>query len=772
MDPWTLTALDKLTAKELQAGLPPKMFDAHAHLYRAKDIQHDAKKFKDKFNEHPLVTTALWREKVGGQVGASRLVGGLFMPIPSSPAMVKAANDFLLSQLELETDSRGQILVSPKDPREQVLKHLEHPRVIGFKPYHLLSGLKNSYEARLSQYLPEWTWALAQERGLFITLHMVRSASLSDPDNWKTIRAMCQKYPGVRLILAHSARGFNPATVTAAIGKLRGLENIWFDSSCVCESAATLAILEEFGPRKLLWGSDFPCDMPRGKCVSAGDSFVWLNPKTLPWAKIKPTCRPILIGLEALRALKAATDLAHLNKDDIRDIYCDNALRLFGLKTESGTLTQDLYRHGKERIPGGVQLLSKRPEMFAPDQWPAYFREARGCETWDLDGRRYLDFSINGIGTCLLGFRDPDVTRAVQRRIAYGCQSTLNPPEEVELADLLCQIHPWAEQARFARTGGEVAAVAVRIARATTDRSVVAVCGYHGWQDWYLAANLGDTDALRGLLLPGLDPLGVPRELRGSTRAFHFNNRQEFQAIADECGKNLAAVVMEPCRNMDPEPGFLEFVRDLTHRCGGLLIFDEITIGWRLHLGGSHLRFGINPDMAIFAKTMGNGHPMAAVIGTRAAMAGAHTSFISSSNWTESVGPAAAVATLGKMMRVDVRKHVARIGAQVMECWKQRAAQHGLPVVVTPGYPCVPQFRFEHELGNELKTLYIQLMLEQGFLAGTLFYPTLAHTDDIVAQFDRALDKMFAEIAGIVGRGKIKESLKGPPAHTGFRRLI
>ena len=198
----------------------------------------------------------------------------------------------------------------------------------------------------------------------------------------------------------------------------------------------------------------------------------------------------------------------------------------------------------------------------------------------------------------------------------------MNESFSKSLVGRLCEIHPWAEQVRFGRSGGEIAAVAVRIARATTDRSLVAVCGYHGWHDWYLAANLGESDALRGHLLPGLNPLGVPRELRGTTLPFTYNNRGEFQKIIDEHGSRLAAVIMEPCRGHNPEPGFLEFVRDAAHRSGVLLIFDEISIGWRFHFGGAHLKLGVNPDIAIFAKALGNGHPVGAVIGTKEAMSG------------------------------------------------------------------------------------------------------------------------------------------------------
>lgn len=434
--------------------------------------------------------------------------------------------------------------------------------------------------------------------------------------------------------------------------------------------------------------------------------------------------------------------------------------------------TQSLYLHAKERIPGGTQLLSKRPEMFAPEQWPAYFREARGCEIWDLDGRHYYDMSHNGVGSCPLGYCDPDVTRAVIERVQRGTMCTLNAPEEVELADRLCEIHPWADQVRLARSGGESCAIAVRIARASTDRSVVAICGYHGWHDWYLAANLGEDDALRGHLLPGLNPLGVPRELRGTAVTFPYGDIEAFQQILNSYGDRLAAVIMEPCRYQDPEPGFLEFIRDGAHAKGALLIFDEITIGWRLCYGGAHLRFGVYPDMAVFAKALGSGYPIGAVIGTRAAMEGAHTSFISSTYWTESVGPTAALAALRKMKAIDVPAHAHHIGTMVMDLWRERGAKHGLPVIVPESYPGLAHFAFDHPQANDLKTLYTQLMLKRGFLAGLAIYPTLGHTDDIVAMFGEAMDAVFAELGRALSEGSIAGRLEGPPAHEGFRRLL
>lgn len=434
---------------------------------------------------------------------------------------------------------------------------------------------------------------------------------------------------------------------------------------------------------------------------------------------------------------------------------------------------QELYRHAKTRIPGGVQLLSKRPEQFAPDQWPSYFKRAKGCEIWDVDDKHYYDLTTNGIGSCLLGYADPDVSAAVIRRVEQGCMSTLNPPEEVALADRLCAIHPWAEQARFARTGGEICAIAVRIARATTGRDVVAICGYHGWSDWYLAANLGSGDRLDGQLLPGLQPAGVPKGLSGTAQTFHFQDRAEFDAIIDGYGDRLACVIMEPVRNQIPQDDFLSYVKERIHSVGGLLIFDEITIGWRLTFGGAHLLLGVTPDLAVFAKAMGNGHPIAAVIGTKTAMEGAHTSFISSTYWTESVGPTAALAVLDKMEQSRVWEHVGQVGRVVMADWNALGEKHGLPLHAE-GLPCLAHFIFT-EYPLELKTLYTVLMLKQGFLANTGLYPTLAHTPDILELHRAAVDTVFGEMATILRKGDYKailDAIGGPVCQSGFGRLV
>lgn len=436
-------------------------------------------------------------------------------------------------------------------------------------------------------------------------------------------------------------------------------------------------------------------------------------------------------------------------------------------KTLSG---QELYKKAVKRIPGGTQLLSKRPEMFLPGDWPSYYSKAKGVETWGLDGEKYIDMSYCGIGACVLGFADPEVDGAVKEAIEYGSTATLNCPEEVELADLLCDLHPWADMVRYARCGGEAMAIAVRIARAETGRDKVAFCGYHGWHDWYLSANLAEMSSLDGHLLPGLEPAGVPRGLIGTAVPFRYNRVDELESIIAAGRGDLAAIVMEPLRNFYPEPGFLERVREIADDIGAVLIFDEVSAGWRLNTGGAHLLYGVDPDIAVFAKAMSNGYPMAAIIGREEVMQAAQSSFISSTSWTERIGPVAALATIKKHKRDNVPSHLIRIGKLIQKGWKAAADRSGISINVT-GIPPMGHFDFNYKNGQAIRTLFTQIMLEKGFLATNAFYATYAHRESHLDSYFAALDDTFGYLAKFIREDLVEDQLKGPVAHSGFFRL-
>lgn len=431
---------------------------------------------------------------------------------------------------------------------------------------------------------------------------------------------------------------------------------------------------------------------------------------------------------------------------------------------------QALYLRAQEIIPGGTQLLSKRPEMFLPGQWPAYFRSAKGAHVVDVDGRTFLDMTVGGIGATVLGFADPEVDAAVKTAVDNGTMCTLNSPEEVELAELMIELHPWAEMVRFGRSGGEAMAIAVRIARAATRREVVAFCGYHGWHDWYLSANLAQDDALDGHLLSGLKPAGVPRGLIGLMQPFHFNRLDEVEAIVAKHGQSLAAIVMEPVRSSEPTPEFLNGVRRIANETGAALIFDEVTAGFRLNTGGAHLVYGVEPDIAVFAKAIANGYPMASIIGRRKFMDAAQDTFISSTAWTERLGFVAALATIRKHRRENVSKHLCRIGARVQKGWRETADQVGLPIEVS-GIAPLGHIRFDVDSPNELRTLFTQMMLDRGILASGAFYAMYAHTDADVDRYLEALSDVFAQLKAAVENRSVRQLLRGPVAHNGFSRL-
>jgi glutamate-1-semialdehyde aminotransferase len=429
---------------------------------------------------------------------------------------------------------------------------------------------------------------------------------------------------------------------------------------------------------------------------------------------------------------------------------------------------QDLWRRAKEIIPGGNMLLSKRPEMFLPDQWPAYFSKSKGCHVWDLDGRELIDMTIMGVGANTLGYGNDRVDAAVVEVVAKGNMSTLNAPEEVALAEKLIELHPWADMARFARTGGEANAIAIRIARAASGRDGVAICGYHGWHDWYLASNLGADDSLAGHLLPGLDPNGVPRNLRGTVYPFAYNDIPALEAVI--ATGQVGVIMMEVSRNFDPPAGYLERLRELATANGVVLIFDECTSGFRQSFGGLHKNFGVDPDMAVFGKALGNGYAVTAIIGRRAVMEAAQSSFISSTFWTERIGSAAGVATLAVMEETRPWETITAIGLDITARWKALAEKHGLKLT-TSGLPALTSFNFAGPNAAAYKTLISQEMLDKGYLAANSVYTCTAHTPDIVDGYFDALDPVFALIAECENGRDVMGLLRGPICHASFKRL-
>jgi glutamate-1-semialdehyde 2,1-aminomutase len=431
---------------------------------------------------------------------------------------------------------------------------------------------------------------------------------------------------------------------------------------------------------------------------------------------------------------------------------------------------QEIYYRAKQIIPGGTQLFGKKPELYLPELWPAYYSKANGCEIWDMDGKRYLDFTMVGIGTSVLGYADKDINKAVMNAIDGGNLTTLNAPEEVELAEMLLQRHSWAEMVRYARSGGEVMAIAIRIARAASKKNKIAFCGYHGWHDWYLSANISNVSNLDKHLLPKLEPRGVPEGLQNLMYPFEYNNINSLKSVIMEQGEDIGIIVMEPCRDNGPDLDFLKEVREIATDNNIILIFDEITSGFREIDAGMHMLYGIYPDICAFGKTISNGIPMAALIGVRKVMEAAETTFISSTYWTDRAGPSAAIAFLNKYSKLDVGSRLLKIGKKLQKGFKLAAKNSDLNITIS-GIPQLTAFKLEVDDWPAVLTLYTQKMLEQGFLSSDRCYANFAHTDEYIEDFISSVNKVFAFLKKAIDDNQVRSELNGPVKTMGFNKV-
>jgi glutamate-1-semialdehyde 2,1-aminomutase len=446
-------------------------------------------------------------------------------------------------------------------------------------------------------------------------------------------------------------------------------------------------------------------------------------------------------------------------------------LRNSNIQRNEGSLMskgQKLYKRAKEIIPGGTMLLSKRPEMFLPETWPSYFSKSKGCNVWDLDNKKYIDMSLMGVGTNILGYGHEEIDKAVIDTVKKGNMSTLNCPEEVYLAEKLIEMHDWADMARFARSGGEANAIAIRIARAACGKNNVAVCGYHGWHDWYMAANLSDPKNLSGLLMPGLEPAGVNTLLKDTVFPFYYNDFDGLKTLVET--KNIGVIKMEVFRSEEPTNNFLAKVRQLADKNNIVLIFDECTSGFRENFGGLHKKYGVNPDMAMFGKAMGNGYGITATIGKKEVMEAAQKSFISSTFWTERIGPSAALKTLEIMKKTESWNIITEQGLKIRDGWQRIAKNNNVKIAIT-GLPALSSFAFESSNHLIFKTYITQEMLKKGYLASNSIYVCIEHTDKVIDAYLDNLDPILKIIGDCEDKNDISNLLEGPVSHSGFSRL-
>ena len=440
------------------------------------------------------------------------------------------------------------------------------------------------------------------------------------------------------------------------------------------------------------------------------------------------------------------------------------------LKQRNLPNSSSAWSYAKTIIPGGGQLLSKKAERFLPDQWPSYYQKAKGYHVWDLDNIKYADFAQMGVGSCIHGYANPIINKKVIKSIRNGSMSSLNSYEEIELAERLLDLHPYSSMARFARTGGEACSIAVRIARAASGKDGVAFCGYHGWHDWYISANIQDSENLNNQLLSGLNPDGVPKELAGTTFPFLYNDFDSLDII-EKNKTNIGVVIMEPIRGVPPLPGFLEKIREICDKIGAVFIIDEVTSGFRTNAGGWHLLAGVNPDMSIFGKALGNGFPISAVIGTKEVMENATKSFISSTMWTERVGFTAAVANIDMFLKEKSHEKLIFNGKMIKSAWKNSAEKTGINVSIS-GLDPLASLKFIDGNENVYQTYYAQEMMKVKFLVGSSAYSCANYSSSILKKFENNTSEVFDKMKKIIDKGeKIENHINGGIIKTSFKRL-
>ena len=426
-----------------------------------------------------------------------------------------------------------------------------------------------------------------------------------------------------------------------------------------------------------------------------------------------------------------------------------------------------LYKEAKKIILGGNMLLSKRPEMFLPGGWPSYFSKSKKSFVWDLNGKKYLDL-ICAVGQNVLGYSNPLIDKKIQESIKKGNMTTLNCPEEVELSRKIIELHPWAQMCKYARSGGEANAIAIRIARAASKKDGVAICGYHGWHDWYLSVNLRGKNKLSKHLLEGLEPAGVPKALRNTVFPFEYGNFKQLENIIKR--KKIGVIKMEFARNAFPDIDFVKKVREISKRKNIILIFDECTSGFRRNLGGLHMKYGIYPDLAMFGKALGNGFAITAVIGKKNVMKKAEKSFISSTFWTERIGFVAGLETIKLMKKTKSWKKIIKNGSYLNKKISKLAKKYKINIKIN-GIESITSYTFQSKNHLKYKTFISQEMLKHNILASNLTFINIHHTKSIIDKYIRKLDPIFKQIREFEKGKNINKFLKYDVSHKTFQRL-
>jgi glutamate-1-semialdehyde 2,1-aminomutase len=398
--------------------------------------------------------------------------------------------------------------------------------------------------------------------------------------------------------------------------------------------------------------------------------------------------------------------------------------------------SEEYLARALEVIPLGSQTFSKSLTQYPYGVSPYFIKRGEAAHVWDIDGNEYVDF-VCGLAAMMLGYNDPDVKKAVLRQLEDGATFSLPHPIECEVAEKIRDMAPCAEMVRFGKNGTDATSAAIRIARAHTGRDRVAICGYHGWQDWYIATTTRN--------------LGVPQAVRDLSHTFAYNNLDSLNDLLKKHPGEFAAVIMEPMNVAWPNPGYLESVKELAHKNGALFIFDEIVTGFRFAPGGAQELFGVTPDLATFGKGVANGHPLSIVAGKEEYMMTVNDIFFSGTFGGETLSLAAASAVIDKIKREKVCDRLKAMGQSILDRLNPIIAKHGLEDAISlGGHPSwlIVTIKDSNDFTSfQIKTLYLQEMFKRGILTVGTFNISFAHTGGDIEALARAWDETLAKIA-------------------------
>ena len=406
---------------------------------------------------------------------------------------------------------------------------------------------------------------------------------------------------------------------------------------------------------------------------------------------------------------------------------------------------KELWNRALKKIPTGNSFLSKNPQRFKSNNWPAYFSKSKGSAVWDLNGKKYYDFAFMGVGTNILGYTNYRVDNQVIKKIKDGNMSTLNCPEEVIFAEQLLKLHPWANMAKFAKTGAEANTMAIRLSRAFNKKNKIIICGYHGWHDWYLSAKYSKNNYLDTHLFPSLKTEGVPLFLKNQTYSTKYNDFESLKKIIKK-DRDISCIIMEVERDQKPNKNYLKSIRNICNQNDICLIFDECTTGFRDVNGGIHLKYGVNPDIAMFGKAIGNGYSITSIIGKKSIMMKSKNSFISSTFWSERIGFVAGIATLKEMSRIKSWNIISKKGRKIKKLLSTIAFENNLGIKFK-GLDALIKFDLTNSKIKDYEGFITKEMLKKGFLATNAIYVSISHTDSLINRYVKEMRIIFKKLS-------------------------